>query len=259
MRGGMTTESGSAFSLLTTGVGATRAMEPQHGARERRVRNQSWRILGTNWARNSSDQLRPRAPVSMPLKSLLTSGRPIIVRLHLCRWRGERVPQLGMDDVRVSAMTMIDRDAFSAYPYLPETLGSFTLTPVGTGGDYQVVENAELFPVVADSLGVEKLRVLRTPIDVLGAPREQWDDGNNFLAVASGVIFGYERSTTTNTFLRKQESRSLPSPDPSWVAGVVVPAACHVRSNAKQPYEVSDAQSRSSGDRQPGEICSRVT
>ena len=164
-----------------------------------------------------------------------------------------------MDDVRVSAMTMIDRDAFSAYPYLPETLRSFTLTPVGTGGDYQVVENAELFPVVADSLGVEKLRVLRTPIDVLGAPREQWDDGNNFLAVASGVIFGYERSTTTNTFLRKQESRSLPSPDPSWVAGVVVPAACHVRSNAKQPYEVSDAQSRSSGDRQPGEICSRVT
>ena len=103
-----------------------------------------------------------------------------------------------------TAMTMIDRDAFSVYPYLPETLRSFTLTPVGTGGDYQVVENAELFPVVADALGVEKLRVLRTPIDALGAQREQWDDGNNFLAVAPGVIFGYERNTTTNTFLRKQ-------------------------------------------------------
>ena len=103
-----------------------------------------------------------------------------------------------------TAMTMIDRDAFSVYPFLPETLRSFTLTPVGTGGDYRVVENAELFPVVADALGVEKLRVLRTPIDVLGAQREQWDDGNNFLAVAPGVIFGYERNTTTNTFLRKQ-------------------------------------------------------
>ena len=44
---------------------------------------------------------------------------------------------------------------------------------------------------------------IRTPIDVLGAQREQWDDGNNFLAVAPGVIFGYERKTTTNTFLRK--------------------------------------------------------
>ena len=41
--------------------------------------------------------------------------------------------------------------------------------------------------------------MLRTPIDVLGAQREQWDDGNNFLAVAPGVIFGYERNTTTNT------------------------------------------------------------
>ena len=102
-----------------------------------------------------------------------------------------------------TAMTMIDRDAFSVYPYLPDTLRSFTLTPVGTGGDYRVEENPELFPVVADAVGVERLRVLRTPIDVLGAQREQWDDGNNFLAVAPGVIFGYERNTTTNTFLRK--------------------------------------------------------
>jgi arginine deiminase len=102
-----------------------------------------------------------------------------------------------------TAMTMIDRDAFSVYPYLPDTLRSFTLTPVGTGGDYRVEENTELFPVVADAVGVERLRVLRTPIDVRGAQREQWDDGNNFLAVAPGVIFGYERNTTTNTFLRK--------------------------------------------------------
>ena len=35
----------------------------------------------------------------------------------------------------------------------------------------------------------------------MGAQREQWDDGNNFLAVAPGVIFGYERNTTTNTYL----------------------------------------------------------
>jgi arginine deiminase len=102
-----------------------------------------------------------------------------------------------------TAMTMIDRDAFSIYPFLPDTLRSFTLTPVGEGGDYKVAENTELFPVVAEALGLEKLRVLRTPIDIMGAQREQWDDGNNFLAVAPGVIFGYERNTTTNTFLRR--------------------------------------------------------
>jgi len=103
-----------------------------------------------------------------------------------------------------TAMTMVDRDAFSVYPYLPDTLRSFTLDPVGTGGDYRVTENVDLFPVVAEALGVEKHRVLRTPIDVMGAQREQWDDGNNFLAVAPGVIFGYERNSTTNTYLRRQ-------------------------------------------------------
>ena len=47
------------------------------------------------------------------------------------------------------------------------------------------------------------MRALKTPIDEMGAAREQWDDGNNFLAVAPGVIFGYERNSTTNTFLRR--------------------------------------------------------
>src|SRR5215510_13271004 len=103
-----------------------------------------------------------------------------------------------------TAMTMIDRDAFSVYPYLPESLRSFTMTPVGGGGDYKVEENAELFPVLADALGLERLRVLRTPIDKMGTQREQWDDGNNFLAVSPGVILGYERNTTTNRYLRDE-------------------------------------------------------
>src|SRR4029450_2087578 len=66
-----------------------------------------------------------------------------------------------------TAMTMTARAPFSVSPPLPETLRSFTLTPVGTGGDYQVTENHELFPVVADAIGVAKIRVMRTPIDLL--------------------------------------------------------------------------------------------
>ena len=100
-----------------------------------------------------------------------------------------------------TAMTMVDRDAFSVYPYLDLALRSYSLTPRGSGGDYEVVENSDLFAVVAESIGVDKIRLLKTPIDVKGAQREQWDDGNNFLAVAPGVIFGYERNTTTNKYL----------------------------------------------------------
>jgi arginine deiminase len=102
-----------------------------------------------------------------------------------------------------TAMTMVDRDAFSVYPYLPPELTSFTLTRRNDGGEYDISENKELWPVVADALGIEKVRALQAPLDQMGAEREQWDDGNNFLAVSPGVVFGYERNTTTNSFLRR--------------------------------------------------------
>jgi arginine deiminase len=101
-----------------------------------------------------------------------------------------------------TAMTMVDRDAFSVYPYLAGDLRTFELTPVGSGGDYRVREHDDVFPLVADALGIDHVRVLRAPIDEMGAAREQWDDGNNFLAISPGIIVGYERNTTTNAFLR---------------------------------------------------------
>lgn len=109
-----------------------------------------------------------------------------------------------------TVMTMIDRDAFCVYPYLPAELRSFTLTAIGGGGDFKIEENSELFPVVADALGVTDLRVLRAPIDKMGAEREQWGDGNNFLAVAPGVILGYERNTATNQYLTDEGIKVIP-------------------------------------------------
>ena len=104
-----------------------------------------------------------------------------------------------------TAMTMIDKDAFSLLPVPARSLAFVhassrsARTATSPSGRTTTCD-----PVVADAVGVEEMRVLKTPIDELGAQREQWDDGNNFLAVAPGVIFGYERNTTTNTFLRKE-------------------------------------------------------
>ncbi|MCW2784044.1 MAG: arginine deiminase [Marmoricola sp.] len=109
-----------------------------------------------------------------------------------------------------TVMTMVDRDAFCVYPYLPDELRSFTLKAVGDGGDFKIEENAELFPVVAEALGVSDLRILTTPIDKRGAEREQWDDGTNFLAIAPGVVMGYERNTTTNEYLADQGITVVP-------------------------------------------------
>jgi arginine deiminase len=109
-----------------------------------------------------------------------------------------------------TAMTMVDTDAFSVYPYLPEAIRSFTLLPADDSGAYKVEENTSLWPVVADALGIDRVRVLRTPIDRMAALREQWDDGNNFLAVSPGVILGYERNTTTNRYLGHQGIEVVP-------------------------------------------------
>lgn len=103
-----------------------------------------------------------------------------------------------------TAMTLVDRDALSLYPYFPAEVRSYTLTPRGSGGEYHVAPTGDLFGAMAEALGVERLRVLRAPADRQEAAREQWDDGNNLLAVAPGVVLGYERNTTTNAYLADQ-------------------------------------------------------
>lgn len=101
-----------------------------------------------------------------------------------------------------TVLTMIDRSTFVTYPYLHGALRSWTVLPVGADG-LQVTLNDDLFTAIAATIGVDELTVLRTDEDVRAAQREQWDDGNNFLAVEPGVIVGYERNVATNTYLRK--------------------------------------------------------
>jgi arginine deiminase len=102
-----------------------------------------------------------------------------------------------------TVLTMIDRDTFVQYPYLDRQLRSWTLTPDETGRAVSVTRNRDLWDTVANVLGVPKVTVLSTNEDIRAAEREQWDDGTNYLAVAPGIIFGYERNVATNTMLRK--------------------------------------------------------
>jgi arginine deiminase len=102
-----------------------------------------------------------------------------------------------------TVMTMIDTATFVLYPYLDRHLRSWSLTagPGETG--LTVVRNRNLWETLAEALYVDKVTVLTTDEDMRAAEREQWDDGTNYLAVAPGVILGYERNVPTNTMLRK--------------------------------------------------------
>jgi arginine deiminase len=98
-------------------------------------------------------------------------------------------------------MTMLDRATFVIYPYIDRNLRSWTITP--DGDDLKVAHNRSLWDALAEALGVDKVTVLVTDEDIRAAEREQWDDGTNYLAVAPGVILGYDRNNATNTMLRK--------------------------------------------------------
>ena len=100
-----------------------------------------------------------------------------------------------------TVLSMIDRDTFVRYPYLDRHLRSWTLTATDDG--IEVSRNHDLWETIAEVLGVGDITVLTTDEDIRAAEREQWDDGTNYLAVAPGVIVGYERNVATNTMLRK--------------------------------------------------------
>jgi arginine deiminase len=102
-----------------------------------------------------------------------------------------------------TVMTMIDRSTFVLYPYIDRHPRSWTITRGDRGGDLKVTHNRSLWDALAAAVGADEVTVLITDEDVRAAEREQWDDGNNYLAVAPGVILGYDRNVATNTMLRK--------------------------------------------------------
>ncbi|GAB2861899.1 arginine deiminase [Lentzea nigeriaca] len=108
-----------------------------------------------------------------------------------------------------TVMTMLDQATFIRYPELdPVQLRTWLITPADplevvehASAGLHVEERDSVFQVIADQLGLDRLRVLCAAEDASAAEREQWDDANNFLALAPGVVVGYERNTVTNTML----------------------------------------------------------
>jgi len=96
--------------------------------------------------------------------------------------------------------TMVDRDAVVMYPTIANTLRAYTVRAAASGG-IDVSGPAPFRVAAAEAMGVPELRVIDTGLDPVTAEREQWDDGNNTLALAPGVVVAYERNTETNARL----------------------------------------------------------
>jgi arginine deiminase len=104
--------------------------------------------------------------------------------------------------------TMVDTDAVVMYPNVVDSLSAFTIRQKSDG---VTIERAAPFvEAAADAMGIEKLRVIDTGLDPVTAEREQWDDGNNTLALAPGVVVAYERNAETNARLADSGIEVLP-------------------------------------------------
>ncbi|HEX3823772.1 MAG TPA: arginine deiminase [Mycobacteriales bacterium] len=96
--------------------------------------------------------------------------------------------------------TMVDVDAVVMYPAIADSLTALVVTRGGDGGS--VVSEAQPFlPAAAAAMGIDVLRVIDTGLDPVTAEREQWDDGNNTLAIAPRLAVAYERNVETNARL----------------------------------------------------------
>jgi arginine deiminase len=94
--------------------------------------------------------------------------------------------------------TMVDVDAVLMYPNVADSLVAYTVTD---GGELHVEGPEPFLVAAAKAMHLDTLRVIDTGLDPVTAEREQWDDGNNTLAIAPRLAVAYERNTETNAQL----------------------------------------------------------
>ncbi len=102
-----------------------------------------------------------------------------------------------------TVFTLLDRDKATAYPQVVNNIRAVSLRPGSTEGDFHVTVEDSFLGAVADALGVGQLQVVETGGDAYQQEREQWDDGNNVVALEPGVVVAYERNTYTISKMRE--------------------------------------------------------
>lgn len=102
-----------------------------------------------------------------------------------------------------TVFTFCDTDVVTTFSDVVKDVRCYSLHPHDEDSFDIRQEKGSLIDVVRDALGLNELRVVETGGDAYQAEREQWDDGNNVVALEPGVVVAYDRNTHTNTLLRK--------------------------------------------------------
>jgi arginine deiminase len=96
-----------------------------------------------------------------------------------------------------TVLTMVDVDVLNVFPDLLDRMEVHVIEP-----GMKVTEAEGLVGALEQALD-RSLQVVHTGDDAIGSLREQWDDGNNTLAVSPGKVIAYARNVETNRRLEK--------------------------------------------------------
>lgn len=127
---------------------------------------------------------------------LLSSGA--IQRVIVAQMSHERA-HMHLDTV----CTMLDEDIITVFPEVIEGVKAYSIRWAGEDRIFEVTEEVGLTSAITDALELDTLLVIPTGGDEYQAAREQWDDGNNILAIKPGKVVAYDRNTCTNNNFRK--------------------------------------------------------
>ena len=105
-----------------------------------------------------------------------------------------------------TVFTMINYDQFTVHPFILDKAGKidiYVLQPDDHNG-VKITEKNDLVQVLKENLHLSELDLIPTGSgDPIAAPREQWNDGSNTLAIAPGEVVTYDRNYVSNDLLRK--------------------------------------------------------
>lgn len=105
-----------------------------------------------------------------------------------------------------TVFTMINYDQFTVHPFILDKAGKidiYVLQPDDHNG-VKITEKNDLVQVLKENLHLSELDLIPTGGgDPIVAPREQWNDGSNTLAIAPGEVVTYDRNYVSNDLLRK--------------------------------------------------------
>ena len=108
-----------------------------------------------------------------------------------------------------TVFTMLDYDAVTIYPRVVENIRAYSMRPGDNEQQFDITQEKSFLDAVANAMEVKKLRVIATGGDEYQQAREQWDDGNNTVAIEPGVVIAYRRNTYTNRAMRRAGIRVI--------------------------------------------------